>query len=183
MPLNPALREWNVRNTVVGLLSCLIIAQVGLYATDAGSPPVRVPIEPGMPFPFTITPIADDPTSPTSGFDGCRVGFLCSTGCRFCNRLASSIQGEVSGLPNAGPVWLMASPPDQVQVWAAELGVPVHSVFAIDVRDRTWRSPGYYGHIWMTPMRVILAHDGTVLDIRPSDELPDDATLASICGP
>lgn len=172
-----------MRKLAVGLLSCLVVVQVGLYAVDLGSPPLRVAIEVGKPLPFEVASITEDLTPPIISSGGCRVGFICSINCPFCSRLTRSFEGEINGLADGDPLWLIANPADSVRVWALELGLPLHSVFSLGVRDRTWLAAGTYGNIWMTPMRVILTPDGTVLDVRPSDELPDAATLAKICAP
>jgi hypothetical protein len=78
-------------------------------------------------------------------------------------------------------VWFILSDTASARAWAREHRLPESDVFALSVKKRLFFQRPTHGHIWMTPMRLVLTPGLEVRDARPWDGSLDVEILEELC--
>lgn len=162
------------------LLMCVLLLQVGLLFRAKVAQPARIPLEIGATLPFRTEPLGD-PLGTTARSD-CRFGFVCTTTCPACSRLATRL-GSAGGLdPVETPDWFVYGSRSEVRSWAEVHGVTPRRVFRLRPLSNLPLGRRTVGSIWFTPTRLILrGPDLEVRDARPSEALPSATEVARLC--
>jgi hypothetical protein len=171
------------RAFVVGL-SVLLLLQVSWILVGPGAGPKLVEIEVGEELPFSIGGGGKYTTvTSADGRSRCHAAFLCTQTCGACSSFAERYSMALNSAPSSLKVgWLIPGDPDATMAWAEAHGLPKKQVLSVWERgSHGFLSRGVVGHIWFTPLRVILTEDLLVRDVRPSDHVPDEATLRFLC--
>lgn len=172
-----------MKNASIIVLALSLVGQVAWIAHATISAPRAVPVESGAPLPFALESWVRDAVDSQASESGCHVGYLCSPSCPFCGRLAERFHDvEPSTEAWAPVVWLLAASSDTLaSLWGLEHGLDPRAVVRLRPVQRSPLQRPVYGRIQFTPTRVVFRSDGTVVDVRPSDEFLSTARLRRIC--
>jgi hypothetical protein len=170
------------RKMIGGVLSVLLLLQLGSAGVRLSSTPVEVPLKTEVELPFDLEPLDSHDVASVPSAGGCFQAFICTTTCPFCSKLATALADSVAGLPGSvRPIWLLPGDVPDVARWTEEHGLPSSTVFALHPKRATWWSRPVAGRVWMTPTRVVLGSSWRVKDAQPADQLLGESDLDVVC--
>lgn len=107
----------------------------------------------------------------------CTIAFVCATGCAHCSILAAEFSEATEP-----PTWIITGGPDDAEAFREEHGLTHQKVLSLSLRKRNLMALDRFLTIPLTPLRLILDQDLTVLDVSAERQLLDEKTLSDICG-
>jgi hypothetical protein len=162
----------------------LLLIQASWIMSGTRAKVKAVEIEVGGVFPFEIAGgIAPTQVMSSDGRARCHAVFLCTTSCAGCSTFADRYAEALrSGEEPLRVAWLVPGEISKARAWAGGHGIPLSLLAVVQPKAPTHRfGRSTVGRIWFTPMRVVLNSDGVVRDIRPSNQVPNEATLRFLC--
>ena len=140
------------------------------------------PAEVGRALPFSVFGWEDLPAA-MGETRGCRLAVFCRIGCGACTTLAERFVSEAveSMRPGPPPLWLLWGDSVDVARWGSQRGLPPQTVLRLEAKRRYWWERPVVGDFWVSPTRLVLSEDLIVKDARPTDAIPNDAEVQSLC--
>lgn len=108
----------------------------------------------------------------------CTIGFICTTSCAHCARLASQYSGLFE---ENSPFWFILGLPEDSEKFRQEHNLPINKVLSLG------RSPGGFSglnrslRVPVTPLRIILDRDFKVLELSTTQILPEENERSWLC--
>jgi hypothetical protein len=155
-------------------LVCLLAAQVFLITP----PPEQIRV--GEAFPLSL---AQGGKSVERLPADCSMGFVVSTSCPHCARLAEAYLSPTGGTAEQAtedPIWIVLEGSDAARDFAQEHGIPRRLVYGV-LPSRGWLFRPREAYVPFTPMGIILDKVLTVRDLSQNTSAPGMAALEALC--
>lgn len=164
------------------LLFLLLLAQIKILQDRLNGTYQYDSLKVGSALPFTV--LGWDTISIVErSSERCHLAFICLPGCGACGAMADRLTSEPLGASvRESPVlWFLWGDSSTVATWTSLHALPPQTVLRLaGKRQYPWRRP-VLGDVWVTPMRIVLTSDLVVRDARPSDSIPNDSVVGSLC--